>query len=71
MKIVLRDDGYEKITESLRAIENSANNGLLNPDKAHRFLQEIRGELYTLNMALREICLLAPEGPEQKGPNAA
>jgi hypothetical protein len=68
MKFVLRDDGYAKITDGFQAIENIANEGLFNPDKAHEYLQKIRGELYKLNLTLRDVCLLTPE---QSGPSAA
>jgi hypothetical protein len=70
-KLELSSEGYERIMEKLRAIENILNKGFFEPDTAPRRLREASGKLCELRCTLGEVCLLVPDVAGPPGPDAA
>jgi len=63
MKIELCSDGYEKIEEQIKAIENLANEGMFSLDDAPKYCQQIILKTKNLRQVLHKVLTLVPDRP--------
>lgn len=65
MKLTLSNGAFDLIEQTVTTIQSTADQGILNPGSAIRYLCEIRSMLFDLRQILRnEIYLEDPESPD-------
>jgi hypothetical protein len=67
-KIGLSADGYERIVEKIRSIEDVMAKGFFDPEAALRYLRMANNGLRELLQILREVCLVVPDAADPPGP---